>query len=109
MLAKTARANHNIEEYTREYPSKKHAPVINTWLLEIGEGEFPFAGLIDPSDATVVSTQAVVYNGDNWFGVSDELGDMSVPSYAKFFSVFSYKVTEIQYFYTQDKAKRFWI
>lgn len=87
LLTKTAYANDTIEEYIREYPNQEQAKMMNAWLAGNNKGEFQFTGLVDPSDATVVTPQATVDYGYNWFSVSDAPAIISVPTYDKFFSV----------------------
>ena len=60
---------------------------MNAWLADNNKGEFHFTGLVDPTDATVVTPQATVDYGYNWFSVSDAPAIISVPTYDKFFSV----------------------
>ena len=49
-----------MEKYTGEYPSEERATVINTSLLGNGNRELQFAGLVNPSDAGVVSAETTI-------------------------------------------------
>ena len=87
LLASTAYAGDTIEDYIREYPNQEQAKMMNAWLAENNKGVFHFTGLVDPTDATVVTPQATVDYGYNWFSVSDGPAIISAPTYDKFFSV----------------------
>jgi len=83
----TARALDNVEEYIREYPNQEQVKMMNTWLEKNKKGTFQFTGLVDPTDATVVTPQATVDYGYNWFSISDDPAIVKTPPYDKFFSV----------------------
>ncbi len=87
LLASTAYAGDTIEDYIREYPNQEQTKMMNAWLAENNKGEFHFTGLVDPTDATVVTPQATVDYGYNWFSVADAPAIISAPAYDKFFSV----------------------
>jgi len=80
-------AKDTFEEYIREYPNQEQVKIMNAWLEQNEKGTFQFTGLVDPSDGTVVSPQATVDYGYNWFSVSDEPAIIYTPSYDSFFSV----------------------
>lgn len=61
--------------------------MMTTWLDRYEKGEFQFTGLVDPNDATVVTPQATVNYGYNWFSLSDGPATVRTPTYNKFFSV----------------------
>ena len=82
-----ALAQDTVEEYLREYPNQEQTRMMNAWLEQHEQGTFQFTGLVDPSDATVVTPQATVNYGYNWFSVSDGPAIITTPSYDKFFSV----------------------
>ena len=83
----TANAQDTVEEYLREYPNQEQVKMMNTWLEKYEKGTFQFTGLVDPSDATVVTPQATVNYGYNWFSVSDGPAIINAVKYDKFFSV----------------------
>ena len=83
----TANALDTVEEYLREYPNQEQVKMMNAWLEKNEKGTFQFTGLVDPSDATVVTPQATVDYGYNWFSVSDGPAVVRTPQYDKFFSV----------------------
>ena len=83
----TAHAQDTVEEYLREYPNMKQVEMMETWLKENKKGTFKFTGLVDPTDTTVVTPQATVDYGYNWFSVSDGPAIVRTPKYDKFFSV----------------------
>ncbi len=60
---------------------------MNSWLKKLEKGTFWFTGLVDPSDDTVVTPQATVDYGYNWFSLSDGPAIVRTPRYHKFFSV----------------------
>lgn len=60
---------------------------MNTWLTKHKKGTFNFTGLVDRSDAMVVTPQATVDYGYNWFSISDAPAIVKTPKYDKFFSV----------------------
>jgi hypothetical protein len=76
-----------IESYIAEYPNQKQTRMMNTWLKEHKKGQFHFTGLVDPTDATVVTPQATVDYGYSWFSISDGPTIVKTPIYDKFFSV----------------------
>ena len=87
LIVGTANARDTTEEYLREYPNQEQVKMMNAWLEKNEKGTFQFTGLVDPSDATVVTPQATVDYGYNWFSVSDGPAVIRTPQYDKFFSV----------------------
>ncbi len=85
--ATTAHAQDTVEEYLREYPNQQQVKMMETWLEKNEKGTFWFTGLVDPTDTTVVTPQATVDYGYNWFSVSDGPAIVRTPEYDKFFSV----------------------
>ena len=85
--ATTARGQDSVEEYIREYPNQEQVRMMETWLKDNRKGTFRFTGLVDPTDTTVVTPQATVNYGYNWFSVSDGPAIIKAPSYDKFLSV----------------------
>lgn len=81
----TANAQDTVEEYLREYPNQEQVKMMNAWLEKYEKGTFQFTGLVDPSDATVVTPQATVNYGYNWFSVSDGPAIINAVKYGKFF------------------------
>jgi hypothetical protein len=86
-MAGTVHALDTVEEYIREFPNQEQVKMMNAWLEKNEKGTFQFTGLVDPSDATVVTPQATVDNGYNWFSISDGPAIVRTPKYDKFFSV----------------------
>jgi hypothetical protein len=82
-----ARALDTVEEYIREFPNQEQVKMMNAWLEKNEKGTFQFTGLVDPSDATVVTPQATVDYGYNWFSISDGPAVVKTPQYDKFFSI----------------------
>jgi len=76
-----------IENYIHEYPNQEQVRMMNTWLKKHKKGTFWFTGLVDPSDDTVITPQATVDYGYNWFSISDGPAIVKTPQYDKFFSV----------------------
>ncbi|MEL7452166.1 MAG: DUF1214 domain-containing protein [Pseudomonadota bacterium] len=79
-----------IDDFIKVYPQIKQARMMNRWLEDNTPGTFAFSGLVDPNDQTVVSPQATVDYGYNWFSLSDGPAIISAPAYDKFFSVAIY-------------------
>ena len=63
LLASEAYTSDTIEDFIREYPNQQQAKMMDAWLAENNKGEFHFTGLVDPTDATVVTPQATVDYG----------------------------------------------
>lgn len=82
-----AQAQDTIENYISEYPNQQQVRMMTGWLEENTPGNFHFTGLVDPSDDTVVTPQATVNYGYNWFSLSDGPAVLTVPDYDRFFSV----------------------
>jgi hypothetical protein len=87
VMAGTAHAQSAVEEYITEYPNQEQVKMMNAWLKKHEKGKFQFTGLVDPSDTTVITPQATVDYGYNWFSVSDGPAIIKVPKYDKFFSI----------------------
>ena len=87
LFATTLQAQDTIENYISEYPNQEQVKMMKTWLNTNKKGTFQFTGLVDPSDSTVVTPQATVDYGYNWFSISDAPAIIKTPSYDKFFSV----------------------
>ena len=87
VIAGTARALDTVEEYIREFPNQEQVKMMNTWLEKNEKGTFQFSGLVEPSDTTVVTPQATVDYGYNWFSITDGPAIVNTPKYDKFFSV----------------------
>lgn len=85
--ATLAHAQDTIENYIREYPNQEQTRMMNKWLEENEKGTFRFTGLVDPTDDTVITPQATVDYGYNWFSVSEGPAILRTPSYDKFFSI----------------------
>ena len=83
----TVHAQDTVEEYLREYPNQEQVKMMETWLKKNEKGTFWFTGLVDPTDPTVVTPQATVDYGYNWFSVSDGPAIVRVPKYDRFSSV----------------------
>ena len=75
------------ESYIREFPNQEQVKMMSTWLEKNKKGTFQFSGLVDPSDSTVITPQATVNYGYNWFSVSDVPAIIDTPKYDRFFSV----------------------
>jgi len=82
-----ARSADTVEDYIKEYPNQEQTRMMNAWLETNEPGTFVFSGLVDPSNKTVVTPQATVDYGYNWFSVSNGPAIINTPSYDKFFSV----------------------
>lgn len=82
-----ALAQDNVYQYIKEFPNQEQVKMMNAWLEINEKGTFVFTGLVDPTDATVVTPQATVDYGYNWFSISDGPAIISTPKYDKFFSV----------------------
>ena len=76
-----------VEDYIEQYPNQQQVKMMNAWLEKNEKGTFWFSGLVDPTDTTVVTPQATVDYGYNWFSVSNGPAIVSTPQYARFFSV----------------------
>lgn len=87
ILSANAFAKDTIEEYITEYPNQQQVKMMTTWLANNEKGAFQFTGLVDPTDDTVVTPQATVDYGYNWFSISDGPAIVRTPKYDKFFSV----------------------
>ncbi|MGV6849654.1 MAG: DUF1254 domain-containing protein [Marinibacterium sp.] len=75
------------ENYIAEYPNQEQVRMMTAWLKDHEPGTFSFTGLVDPTDATVITPQATVNYGYNWFSLSDGPAIIRTPQYDKFFSV----------------------
>ncbi len=79
-----------IDAFIEVYPQIKQVRMMQAWLEDNSPGTFSFTGLVDPTDATVVSPQATVDYGYNWFSLSDGPVILTTPAYDRFFSVAVY-------------------
>ena len=77
----------SIENYIKAYPNQEQVKMMKTWLQKHQPGTFQFTGLVDPTDDTVVTPQATVDYGYNWFSLSEGPAIIRTPQYDKFFSV----------------------
>jgi hypothetical protein len=77
----------SIENYIKEYPNQEQVKMMKIWLEKNEPGTFQFTGLVDPADETVVTPQASVDYGYNWFSLSEGPAIIRTPQYDKFFSV----------------------
>ncbi|MCK5819907.1 MAG: DUF1214 domain-containing protein [Psychromonas sp.] len=82
-----AQAKDTPEEYIKEFPNQEQVKMMTKWLDNNDKGTFQFSGLVDPTDDTVVTPQATVNYGYNWFSVSDAPAIINTPKYGRFFSV----------------------
>lgn len=87
LLAPPAFAQDTIENFIREYPNQEQVRMMNRWLETNEPGNFSFTGLVDPADDTVITPQATVNYGYNWFSLSEGPAIIRTPSYDRFFSV----------------------
>lgn len=87
VIVTTAVAQDSIENYIREYPNQQQVQMMNRWLEGNEPGTFQFTGLVDPTDDTVITPQATVNYGYNWFSLSDGPVIIRTPKYDRFFSV----------------------
>lgn len=76
-----------VEDYIQAYPNQEQVRMMSIWLADNAAGTFSFTGLVDPSDATVITPQATVNYGYNWFSLSNGPAILTTPSYDRFFSV----------------------
>ena len=83
----TLNALDTLESYIKEYPNQQQTKMMQIWLSKHKQATFSFTGLVDPKDDTVVTPQATVDYGYNWFSVSDKPAILKTPRYSKFFSV----------------------
>ena len=90
IMGGTVHALDTIDEYIKEYPNQEQVRMMNTWLKKYKKGTFHFTGLVDPSDTTVVTPQATVDYGYNWFSISDGPAILNTPKYSKFMSIAVY-------------------
>ena len=83
----TAHSGDTVAEYLREFPNQEQVKMMDEWLTSNQPGEFIFTGLVDPTDTTVVTPQATVDYGYNWFSLSEGPAIITTPEYDKFFSI----------------------
>ena len=76
-----------IEAYVREFPNQEQVRMMTVWLDEHEPGTFSFTGLVDPTDATVITPQATVDYGYCWFSLSQGPAIVHAPHYDRFYSV----------------------
>jgi len=76
-----------LDNFIRDYPNRQQVAMMNAWLEDHQPGTFWFSGLVDPSDATVITPQATVDYGYCWFSLSDGPAVVTTPEYERFFSV----------------------
>jgi hypothetical protein len=74
-----------FENYIKEYPNQEQVKMMKAWLAKNEKGTFQFSGLVDPNDDTVVTPQATVDYGYNWFSLSEGCAIVRTPKYDKFF------------------------
>ncbi len=86
-LGGSVMAADTVEDYIAQYPNQQQTKMMNTWLEKYQPGTFSFSGLVDPTDTTVVTPQATVDYGYNWFSVSNGPAIINTPQYDRFFSV----------------------
>ena len=86
-LAVPAFAQDTIENYIREYPNQEQVRMMQRWLETNEPGNFQFTGLVDPTDDTVITPQATVNYGYNWFSLSEGPAIIRTPQYDRYFSV----------------------
>ena len=86
-IAASATARDTIEDFIREYPNQEQVKMMSTWLEKNEPGTFTFTGLVDPSDDTVITPQATVDYGYNWFSLAEGPAILRTPRYERFFSV----------------------
>lgn len=77
----------SLEVFIRKYPHRQQVAMMTKWLTEHEPGTFSFTGLVDPSDDTVITPQATVDYGYNWFSISGGPAVVTTPQYERFFSV----------------------
>ncbi|MEW9918465.1 DUF1214 domain-containing protein, partial [Marimonas sp. MJW-29] len=82
-----ASAQDTLENYIREYPNQEQVRMMQRWLETNEPGTFQFTGLVDPTDDTVITPQATVNYGYNWFSLSEGPAIIRTPQYERFFSV----------------------
>lgn len=82
-----SKAQDTIENYIREFPNQEQVKMMSKWLERNEPGTFTFTGLVDPADDTVITPQATVNYGYNWFSLSDGPAILRTPQYERFFSV----------------------
>jgi len=87
LSAAGASAQDTIENYIREFPNQEQVKMMNLRLEGNEPGSFTFTGLVDPTDDTVVTPQATVDYGYNWFSLSEGPAILRTPQYDRFFSV----------------------
>lgn len=76
-----------VEDYIKEYPNQQQTRMMNAWLKTNKPGTFRFTGLVDPTETTVVTPQATVDYGYNWFSLTNGPAIINTPHYDRFFSV----------------------
>lgn len=76
-----------LDDFIRDYPNRQQVTMMNAWLADHEPGSFLFTGLVDPTDATVITPQATVDYGYCWFSLSEGPAIVSTPQYEHFFSV----------------------
>ena len=86
-LGSAGYAQDTIENYIREFPNQEQVKMMSRWLEENEPGTFTFSGLVDPADDTVITPQATVNYGYNWFSLSEGPAILRTPQYDRFFSV----------------------
>jgi hypothetical protein len=82
-----AYAHDTVENYIKEYPNQEQVKMMSRWLTDNDPGTFSFTGLVDPTDDTVITPQATVNYGYNWFSLSEGPAIVHTPQYDRFFSV----------------------
>lgn len=87
LLSSSAFAQDTLENYIREYPNQEQVRMMERWLEANEPGRFQFTGLVDPEDDTVITPQATVNYGYNWFSLSEGPAIIRTPQYDRFFSV----------------------
>ncbi|MGB0114442.1 MAG: DUF1254 domain-containing protein, partial [Ilumatobacteraceae bacterium] len=85
--ARNSSGQDTLEHFVGAYPNRQQVDMMTAWLAEHEAGTFSFTGLVDPSDATVITPQATVDYGYNWFSLSEGPAIVETPQYERFFSV----------------------
>ncbi len=80
LVETSARAQDTIENYIREYPNQEQVRMMKAWLKKNEKRTFQFTGLVDSTDDTVITPQATVDYGYNWFSLSEGPATIRTPT-----------------------------
>ncbi|MCH2174776.1 MAG: DUF1214 domain-containing protein [Lentisphaeria bacterium] len=78
---------YRLAEYIEWYPAIEQERMMNKWLEKNKLGTWSYTGLVGADDKTVITPQADVNYGYNWFNISDGPIVIELPAYKLYSSI----------------------